>query len=180
MTHPYQGVPITWQLAACIALAIMLVALGRYMKEQAEPLEAKLPNGVLDLESPWSSQTAADMLSLLEREGIKIARRQILLDYALLVLYPLLISLLCAMLADRLQGKIALIGVMTAWGVLLSGPLDAIENSAILQMLAGKTAAPWPQLATISATLKFTLILGGAAFIAIGLVLAVVARVKAH
>jgi hypothetical protein len=99
-----------------------------------------------------------------ERE---VARKQVWLDFAFLVLYPLAISLACALLGDYLGGKAGLVGLMAAWAVLIAGPLDAVENLAILTMLGNGVSAPWPQLSTICAALKFTLALGGIGYVAL-------------
>jgi hypothetical protein len=44
------------------------------------------------------------------------------------MLYPLAISLSCALIAANLPDKAGAIGIAIAWGVLLAGPFDIIEN----------------------------------------------------
>lgn len=63
-----------------------------------------------------------------------------------------------------------------SWAVLLAAPLDAIENAALLQMLDGQTQAPWPQLSTVCATLKFSLLIAAAGQTVLGLLGMVLAR----
>jgi hypothetical protein len=103
-----------------------------------------------------------------------VVRRQTLADFVFLVLYPLAISLSCTLVAGSLPDKASAIGMMIAWGVLLAGPLDAVENVSMLRQLAGHTASPWPQLSTVCAAVKFTLAAGGLGFAILGLVLRLV------
>jgi hypothetical protein len=58
--------------------------------------------------------------------------------------------------------------MLVSWAVLLSGPLDAIEKPAILRMLGGSQNAPVPQIASIAAALKFTLVLAAFGYLAAG------------
>lgn len=46
--------------------------------------------------------------------------------------------------------------------------LTVFTNEPIFKMLGGNADPPWPELATIFATLKFTLIFGAIGFIVIG------------
>jgi hypothetical protein len=104
---------------------------------------------------------------MLGEDGIAAARHQTYVDFAFLIAYPLALSLGCG-LSEGLSGKHALMGMLMAWAVLLALPLDATENFCMLSMLNGNAAAPWPQVATVCAALKFTLAAGAFLFLAVG------------
>ncbi len=161
MSHSAQVFAFSALLAATIGLMIYLGKLGA-------PIEARVDAGALALEAPWSTSRAEIVLRLLGSDGIAALRRQTSVDFAFLVAYPLMLSLGCALLASALDGKQAIIGMLIAWAVLLACPFDAIENVSMLYMMNGHTRAPWPQVATLSAAIKFTLAAGAALFLVIG------------
>ncbi len=85
-------------------------------------------------------------------------------DYLFLVIYPILLSMLCAYLARRYQETQRVtrerLGIGLAWAVPAAALLDAAENYALLQLLLGSTAGPWPGLAAAFAIPKWILVLG--------------------
>jgi hypothetical protein len=133
------------------------------------PLYGVLEHGIVTLELPGSSPRAQQLIESLGALA-PVAHRQAQLDFVFLPLYPLAFSLACALIAERAGRKLALDGVLMAWAALLAAPMDAIESLAILQMLDGRTHAPWPQLSTACAGVKFALVLGAAAYLPAGLV----------
>jgi len=59
-------------------------------------------------------------------------------------------------------------GVSLAWAQTAAGLFDCAENAGILVMLRGPAEAPWPQITTGSARVKFVLITGGLLYGALG------------
>lgn len=169
MTSPYDWMPTRLQIGLGIALILLTILWGRYLMAQGAPLLSKLPNGIIDLEVPWSTATAQRYLELLGTEGRALARKNLELDFVFLILYPLAISLTCAVLATSVGGKAELLGVILAWAALAAMPLDATENATMLMMLSDHISAPWPQLSTICATLKFGVVAGGVGFTVFGI-----------
>lgn len=170
MTDPYHwlSTPLQWLLLAIVATATLYV--GQQLGRQGRSLTTSAtPYGILDIEFPWSEQRAKEVIGHWSDEKLlSTARDQVIFDFLYLLLYPVSLSLLCALIGGHAPGVVGFFGSVVAWGVLLMGPLDAIENLAILRMLSGSFAAPLPQLATIAATLKFTLLFGAFFYIAVG------------
>ncbi|SDH78323.1 hypothetical protein SAMN04487926_10817 [Paraburkholderia steynii] len=167
-----------WWLSALeqrIACAVMLAAmfgLMTYLSHAQAVLTGVVPNGVVELETPLTTNKAAEMIkNLKDAHLIDEARRQTYWDYAFLLVYPIALSLGCAIAAGATSGKTAIIGMCISWGVLLACPVDAVENFAILKMLGERTTMPWPLLATICACIKFTLAGGGLLFVLYALVI---------
>jgi hypothetical protein len=61
-------------------------------------------------------------------------------------------------------------------GQWLAAGFDAVENIALLVLLFGRLASPWPQVAWVCAVLKFSLIILGIAYILYALISRLVAR----
>ena len=175
LAGPFDWLAHGWQLGVCAALVVATIGLATVLERWAVPLNASVERGILALELPWSAQRAGEVRQKFEADGVlTLARRHIALDFAFLLVYPCAIALACTLLAGTIQGSgAATIGIAIAWAVLLAAPLDAVENAAMLRMLAGHTFAPWPQLSSACAAVKFALVAGGLLFIAV----AVVARV---
>ena len=72
---PFIWLPANWQLIICILLSIAALVVGNYLQQQGAELDRLLPNGVLNLEAPWSRQQADEIPSKLGEGGIAIARR---------------------------------------------------------------------------------------------------------
>lgn len=172
---PYDALSTARQRLLCVVFIALTLVYGQLLKRQGEPLMAALPHGIVSLELPGTPAVAQQMITSLGALA-PVARRQVQLDFGYLLLYPVAFSLVCALLAERNGPGLARFGRLMSWAVLLAAPLDAIENVALLQMLDGQTQAPWPQLSTVCATLKFSLLIAAAGRTVLGLLGMVLAR----
>jgi hypothetical protein len=132
-----------------------------------QPVARRLAHGIVDIEMPWTSSGAEQVLRNLGDAGIAAARRSTLLDFLFLLVYPPALSLLCVMSTTPGNPRMSKIALGTAWAVLLAAPLDAFENFCMLRLLAGVTDAPWPQLGSVAAVLKFALVLVAAVMVVV-------------
>lgn len=141
---------------------IATLALGAILAVQGAPLRTGAASkGVISFELPWTGDRAeAVRQSWLEAPGDLIgrAKRQIRLDFAFLAVYPLALSLACARLSESPHDTLAPVGVFIAWAVLLAGPLDLVENLAMLRMLGAGANDALARLTSWCAALKFTLV----------------------
>ena len=179
MTDPYLWLSTPYQWLFFVAFAAATLYVGQQLGRQGRPLTTPTtPYGILEIEVPWSEERAQQVLDHWGEDLLPTARKQVQIDFFYLLLYPVSLSLLCALIAGYESGAVGFFGVLVAWGVLLTGPLDAVENLAILRMLSGSVAAPFPQVATVAATVKFTLLFGAFFYIGVGGLLALVRLVS--
>jgi hypothetical protein len=169
LRSPYRSLSTARLLMLCVALVVLTLAYGDLLKRQGEPLKRVLAHGIVSLELPGTSAAAQQMVAALG-DLVPVARRQVQLDFGYLLLYPWAFSLACALLARHTAPALAPGGIAIAWIVLLAAPLDATENLALLQMLDGRTLAPWPQLSTGCASVKFALVVAAVAYLPLGLI----------
>jgi hypothetical protein len=82
-------------------------------------------------------------------------------DYLYIPIYSTTIALACVWAANKLGGNRIWhnMGMLFAWGIWVAAILDCVENYALLKMLEGTVANPYPALATMCASMKFSLIL---------------------
>jgi len=87
-------------------------------------------------------------------------------DFLYIPIYSTTIALACVWAANKLGGNRIWhnMGMLFAWGLWVAAILDIVENYALLTILQGRVADPYPALATMCATVKFSLILLGLAF----------------
>ncbi|MRR12261.1 hypothetical protein EG835_07305 [bacterium] len=105
-----------------------------------------------------------------------MVRAQLLSDIPFLLLYPPAFSLACARLAWARQGREFSIGTVLSVPVLLAAPLDAIENLALLRMLAHGPTNALARTAAICAGAKFTLVLAALAFLVVSSLLPLIRK----
>lgn len=166
---PFSAWPRALQASLCAVFLIASILLARYLLEIGRAAEARLPFGVISLEAPGSAAHARWVVERLGEDGVAAIRRQTRLDFFFLTACALFLSFACGLVSEFVSGPLKAYGIMFAWAALLAGVLDAIENIAMLRMLSGAFDAPWPQLATVCATLKFSIAIGAFAYIAMGL-----------
>jgi hypothetical protein len=130
--------------------------------------------GVIELELMRTTEKAEQVLRDYGSDGRSAARTSLWLDYPYIVAYALFFALACGTLAQRARrlGREtwAAVGVALAWGGLLSGLLDAIENAALLWVLHGHPEQPFPAIAFLCAVPKFALAAAATLYLLAGLI----------
>jgi hypothetical protein len=132
------------------------------------PLQtAAAPTGIVSYELAGDAPTAQAMLDSWDEVAKIYAGFNLGLDYLFLLLYSTTIAMAILWLADslKLQGRALSLAVWLAWGQWLGAAMDIVENGALLIMLVGEAAAPWPQVAFWTATVKFALLGFGLLFV---------------
>ena len=131
--------------------------------------------GVIEFELMGTTKKAERVLADYGSDGRSAARTSLWIDYPYIVCYALFYALACGTLAQRAQrlGREtwAAVGVALAWGGLLAGFLDAIENAALLWVLDGHPEQPFPAIAFLCAVPKFALSAAVILYLLAGLVL---------
>lgn len=151
--------PLLLALFATVSFAVALYV-------QGAPLAQRVSGGILAYEFAWTRARAAGILAAWSRADaakqeqslIKTARLQLWLDFGFLLAYPLLLSLLCSLLAESQRNRMAVVGAFVSWAILFAAPLDAIENLALLRMLSSGASEGLARLAGWCAGVKFLLV----------------------
>jgi len=126
---------------------------------------------VLGLELAGSPEAAARLIAPWGREARVAAGFSLGLDYVFLFAYSTSLALGSLWAGSGFASQtIRQLGVALAWGQWLAGLFDAVENAALIEVLLGPIASPWPEIARAAALAKFGLVLVGNAFILAGTV----------
>jgi hypothetical protein len=164
MTTPYTVLPARYRWVLLVTLSFAVIVLAVALRTQGRPLvTAAAPRGILSYEFAFTRERARSVLTSWSA-SLETARQQLQLDFPFLMVYPLLFSLVCALLSTPAGSTLARLGAALSWCVLLAAPLDAIENAALLRMLGRGPAASLAALAGIAAALKFALLVAALLF----------------
>lgn len=161
-SHPFEWLSHLHQAILLVLLALATISLMAVLARQGRALETDAaPHGILSLEFAWTPHRAEAIRESWKNAHPKLmdtARQQLRLDFAFLLVYPLLLSLAGAMLADPRGSSLAVAGLFTSWLVLAAAPLDALENISLLRVLHRGPTPFLTRLAWWCAVLKFSLI----------------------
>jgi hypothetical protein len=170
----FTGIPSSQQLRyVLIAVGIMMLSSQLLSAIGAPLITPAAPNGIVSFELAGSLPAAEAMIQSWSPEARMAAALSLGLDFIYIVIYTTALSLLCIVASTRLQrmGRFgASLGSIIAWGLLVAGALDAIENIALLRLLFGDLSEFWVNTAWLCASVKFSLIFLAMIYILFGLV----------
>jgi hypothetical protein len=116
---------------------------------------------------------ATRLVTMLGPDGIAAARQQLVVDFAYLVIYGVLLWKSCRLLGARAArrgvGWVAKAAPVFAWTAVIAAACDAVENVALLLITYGHTDQPLPAVASGYATVKFILLGVTVLFLVVGL-----------
>lgn len=182
MWNPIEAIPPGKRLAVFLPLLALTLLLMAVLNVIGTPLTTDAaPNGIVSFELAGSASQARRIIDSWD-EAARIRAGFIQgLDYVFLIAYPLTIGFACLWAAGVIGAQgwpLATVGLLLAWGQLLAGLLDAVENAALVTMLFGTVVIPWPQVAYWCATIKFTLVFAGLIYVALGAVVWITYRIR--
>ena len=174
MYHPLNSIPQGKRLATFVPLLVTTVALSITLRV----IGPSTPN-IVEFELAGSIGIASSIIDAWDIATQLRASLGLGLDYLFMPVYSTTIALACIWGAGVLSGrKLRALGVLLAWGLWLAAVFDAVENLALLVMLFGTVAAPYPQMACICATCKFSLIILGLVYIVTAITIRIIALVR--
>jgi hypothetical protein len=159
--HPLEVVPERRRWWVFGALVVLTLGIGTVMG--SPPMTEVAPWGIFSLEFAGSAAKVERILQAWGEEGTMKTLRNTRLDFVFLLLYSTTIAAGClwGSRAFRAGGRRRKVGEVLAWGQALAALLDATENIALLKVLKGPVAEPWPKVAFWCALPKFALIAAG-------------------
>ncbi len=130
-------------------------------------LETKqTPASIVSLELAHNVQSVEDITTSWNLEGMTArARTNIWIDFLFIPFYVMLFYTLCGSISVRMNGFSAKLGVLLAFGSLIAGIFDVLENILMLFALHGHYNNFTALLTTFFATTKFSLLLLAVAYI---------------
>ena len=172
MQHPFEQIPAHLRQRVFWILVVLTLLVETVLSITGAPLTTNAaPAGIVSFEFATTTTGAESILAswgVVARERAAFVQG---LDFLFIPLYVAAIGLGCIMAADVLSRKkwrVAAIGRWLAWGLVLAGLLDVIENIALLVMLFAAPAQPWAWIAARCAASKFALVILGLFYALLG------------
>jgi hypothetical protein len=169
MFHPFEFTPQAARkplFYTFLALTLILFVIFRFLDGPLRTSAA--PNGIVSYELAGSPAAAGAVLDSWDGRGRLFAAFGLGLDYLFMPAYALALALAVLLAAGRHPGWFQSLGALAGWSALAAAVFDAFENHALWRVLAGELSSPFPEMAAICATLKFTLLLTGLTYGLIG------------
>jgi len=142
-----------------VALGAVVLVLSIVLGVVGAPLTtAEAPAGIVSFEFVQSGEHAARILGSWSPAAREAAALTLGLDFLYLVVYPAWLSLCCVLVARRLGGRAARVGVWIAWLVLAAALFDAVENIASIRILTAGPSDGLARVSRLSAAPKFALV----------------------
>ena len=180
MFHPFLWVSESSRARAFWVFFALAVALMVALQLLGAPLKtADAPSGIVSYELAGSAAQSQRVLASWDAGTRASAGLNLGLDYLFIAAYVAAIGMGCSLLAVSIRPRVrvlAWIGVVLAWGQLLAGALDALENVALLSLLLGAGPGTWPAVARACAIPKFLIVALGLLYLLVAGVAALVGK----
>jgi hypothetical protein len=147
------GRPVVVWLAVMLVLFAVLAALDLALRDGGA-------EGIVPFELAGTSERAREITGAWGPAGRRTAAASLLVDYGFLVAYGVFLALAAGALGRALahRPRLAGAGILLAWAALAAAGADALENVALLAVVAGADGDPLPAVATGFAVVKFALV----------------------
>jgi hypothetical protein len=145
------------------------------------PLTQTVPTyGILDFEFAWIPEQILIIFSVWGPSGMEAQAIGIYWDFLYIVGYGIFIFSCILLVSRGLEGRFKTVGLWMSLTPLISGIFDVIENINLLILLntAPNLPAFAPFFASLSACIKFGLLILGIIYFFIGLVLFIIKWIK--
>jgi hypothetical protein len=169
MRHPFQiisldrlGTYLFPFVVAALAIMLTLNFINAPLQTDSAPL------GIISFEFAGNVDSAQAVIESWNFQAQKQAAFSIGYDYLFLVTYSTAIALACiwaSKFVDPSNAALINAGVLLAWGQWLAALCDGVENAALFISLVQQPISPLPEIARITASLKFVLILLGLIYV---------------
>ena len=188
MNHPLESIPSTSRKPlfwAFLAGTLVLFAIFRVLDTPLRTSAA--PSGIVSFElagTPFQAQAIIDswyemafLLSAVEGETVpgfvsrafSFAVFGLGIDYLFMPVYATALALGILLAAGRHKGWFGILGAWLGWGVYAAALFDAVENYALARMLLlNQVWSPYPEIAALSASVKFVLLSLGLIYALVG------------
>jgi hypothetical protein len=148
------------------------------------PIEAELKGstgyGVIEFEFAWTSEQINRIFKAWGSEGKKKEAYVTYIDFIFIPCYSLFMAGCILLVTRKLEGKIQKIGLYMTIMPFIAGIFDVIENINLLLMLTDDSFV-WslsPFIASLCATIKFSLIFIAIIFFILALIILLIKRFK--
>jgi len=169
MRHPLEFISLEKRKPLFLLFLTVTILLFGIFRVLDEPLRTPAaPNGIVSFELSWSPGASGEMVRSWSEYARLLAAFGLGIDYLFMPIYALALSLGILLAAGRHSGRFANLGAWMGWAALIAPIFDALENYGLLHSLLSPLFSLWPLVASVCATIKFTLLVVGLLYALIG------------
>jgi len=163
--HPYKNVSkekqqMWFKITSAVTIFMILVFLSVF--KELKTLET--PLGIVNLQFAGNLADALEVLRIWSPKNFPLVMFNLGLDYFFAIMYPLSISLGCALIANLYEERSKMIfafGAIISWAQFFAGGFDLIENSFLSAVVLGVHDNAFVVIATVCALAKYSIIIMG-------------------
>lgn len=182
MRHPFEWLTESKHRGIFLSLLLLTLIVSLGLTMLSRPLKTEIaPYGIVSFELAGNPSLSRKIIQSWGESGRVYAGLNLGLDYLYIVAYSCCIGMGCILISRSLPSRnklFAEIGIVVAWGQLVAGLLDAIENYALIQILLGAETNSLAVSARLSALCKFLIVAVGIGYILAGVVSITVAKFR--
>jgi len=173
MQHPFESIKKN-RKKVFISLLVTTLLIMFIMNFIAIPLTTEAaPQGIVSFELAGGVSTSQEILDSWDTNAQMHAAYSLGLDYLFLLLYSSAIALACVWTGEILRDNhwpLSSLAIPLAWSLWVAAFLDIVENISLSIILFGTNQVPWPEIARVSALIKFAFVFLGLVYAFFGLV----------
>jgi hypothetical protein len=165
MRHPLEFVPVNLRKPLFfVFLGLTLLIFGVF-----RVLDAPLgPGGIVSFELARTADAAQSILTSWDSNARTYAAFGLGLDYLFMPVYAFALSFGLLLLMNGRKGWYRHLAGWMGWGGFAAAMFDAVENYALWEQLTGGAVSPYPEIAALCASIKFSLLAAGLLTVAVG------------
>lgn len=170
MRHPLEFLPMNLRkpfFYFFLVLTVFIFGAFGFLDQSLRTSAA--PNGIVSFEMAYRVDKAQSMLDSWDENARLFAAFGLGFDYLFMPVYAVALSLGLLLVGN---GRVRWYHNLTAWlgwGAFVAAAFDAVENYALWKILTGSILTPFPQIAGVCASVKFSLLILGLTVAVVGL-----------
>jgi hypothetical protein len=170
MRHPLEFIPQHLRKPLFYVFFALTLLIFGVFRGLDQPLRTDIaPNGIVSFDLARDVDTAQSIVKSWDSNARLFAAFGLGLDYLFMPAYAFALSLGLLLMLNGRTGWYYHLAAWMGWGAFVAALFDAVENYALWHTLTGEVVSPYPEIAALCATIKFTLLIAGLLTIIVGM-----------
>ena len=162
MQHPLEFIPQHLRKPIFfVFLALTVLIFGIFSQSEPVLRTPAAPSGVVSFELARDLKTSQAIVDSWDANARLHAAFGLGFDFLFMPTYALALSLGLLLAMNGKTGWYSYFAAWMGWGALAAALFDAVVNVALWRVLISGAVSPYPQVAALCATVKFTLLIVG-------------------
>ncbi|MBI5962754.1 MAG: hypothetical protein HY863_04715 [Chloroflexi bacterium] len=162
MRHPLEFIPQNLRKPMFYTFfALTILIFGIFSQSEQYLRTSAAPSGIVSFELARDLKTSQAIVDSWDVNARLVAAFGLGFDYLFMPVYAFALSLGLLLAMNGKSGGYHYFAAWMGWGAFTAALFDAVENYALWNVLVNGAASPYPQIAALCASVKFTLLIFG-------------------